>query len=213
MAWSASAATRLRLVTHLGLYAAVLALSLVCWVLVEAVTQTHYLPRGWASLAVVVLFMGSVQLISLGIIGEYIRLIFVEAKRRPTYIVGEYRSTRDRVRRCGAPHRWARHRGPPRDVIATWSEGIADDNMAEEILVELAALSTVTPGGGRGRPDAGTPRRWVSDRRRGCSTLGCGWGITLEALEGRNFRPSAWTSRARPWSGSIDRAGSWSRPT
>src|SRR5262249_31738577 len=41
----------------------------------------------WASTLVVVLFMGSVQLISLGIIGEYIRLIFLEAKRRPTYIV------------------------------------------------------------------------------------------------------------------------------
>jgi len=43
---------------------------------------------------VIVLFMGAVQLISLGIIGEYIRLIFVEAKRRPTYIVGQYRSRR-----------------------------------------------------------------------------------------------------------------------
>jgi polyisoprenyl-phosphate glycosyltransferase len=84
----------LRLVTYLGVCAAALALSLVCWVLIEAVTQIHYLPRGWASLAVIVLFMGAVQLICLGIIGEYIRLIFVEAKRRPTYIVGQYRSRR-----------------------------------------------------------------------------------------------------------------------
>lgn len=80
----------LRLVTYLGVCAAVLALSLVCWVLIEAVTQIHYLPRGWASLAVIVLFMGAVQLISLGIIGEYIRLIFLETKRRPTYIVRDY---------------------------------------------------------------------------------------------------------------------------
>ena len=50
-------------------------------------------PRGWASTIVVVLFMGSVQLISLGIIGEYIRLIFLEAKGGPTYIVGDYTAT------------------------------------------------------------------------------------------------------------------------
>ena len=104
----------LRLVTYLGVCAAALALSLVCWVLIEAVTQIHYLPRGWASLAVIVLFMGAVQLISLGIIGEYIRLIFVEAKRRPTYIVGQYRSRRAA---CDGPvcRRWARHRGAARD--------------------------------------------------------------------------------------------------
>jgi hypothetical protein len=35
--------------------------------------------------------MGSVQLVSLGIIGEYIRLIFLESKRRPAYIIDEYR--------------------------------------------------------------------------------------------------------------------------
>ena len=48
-------------------------------------------PRGWASTMIVVLFMGAVQLLSLGVIGEYIRLIFLEAKQRPTYIVSELR--------------------------------------------------------------------------------------------------------------------------
>ena len=40
---------------------------------------------------IVVLFMGALNLLSLGVIGEYIRLIFLETKQRPTYIVGELR--------------------------------------------------------------------------------------------------------------------------
>jgi dolichol-phosphate mannosyltransferase len=79
----------LRLVTQLGLASAALALALAVWVFVDAYVQ-HTAPRGWASTIVVVLFMGSVQLISLGIIGEYIRLIFLESKGRPSYIVGRY---------------------------------------------------------------------------------------------------------------------------
>jgi dolichol-phosphate mannosyltransferase len=80
----------LRLVTRLGIAASLLAMALVVWVLVESIARVHYLPRGWASILVVVLFMGSVQLISLGIIGEYIRLIFIESKRRPTYVIERY---------------------------------------------------------------------------------------------------------------------------
>ena len=41
-----------------------------------------------------ILFMGSIQMIELGVIGEYIRLIFLESKRRPMYIIGEYRPMR-----------------------------------------------------------------------------------------------------------------------
>jgi len=44
---------------------------------------------GYASLIVVVLFMGGMQLISLGIIGEYIARIYTESKKRPLYIIDE----------------------------------------------------------------------------------------------------------------------------
>jgi dolichol-phosphate mannosyltransferase len=80
----------LRLVTYLGMASAALAAVLTVWVFVDAF-QHQTAPRGWASTIVAVLFMGSVQLISLGIIGEYIRLIFVESKGRPSYIVDSYR--------------------------------------------------------------------------------------------------------------------------
>lgn len=47
------------------------------------------LTRGWASLFVAVLFMAGVQLVSLGILGEYLGRIYTEVKRRPLYVVQE----------------------------------------------------------------------------------------------------------------------------
>ena len=75
----------LRMATRIGLLAALMSLALLVWVVADAVGH-QTAPRGWASTLVVVLVLGSVQLICLGIVGEYIRLIFTETKRRPTYI-------------------------------------------------------------------------------------------------------------------------------
>jgi dolichol-phosphate mannosyltransferase len=46
-------------------------------------------PEGYITLLIIVLFLGSVQLLSLGIIGEYIAKIFEETKKRPRYITRE----------------------------------------------------------------------------------------------------------------------------
>ena len=78
----------LRLMTYLGLGTASLAVLLTVWVFLDAFHH-HTAPQGWASVIVTVLFMGSVQMIGMGIVGEYVRLIFLESKGRPFYIVDE----------------------------------------------------------------------------------------------------------------------------
>jgi dolichol-phosphate mannosyltransferase len=84
----------LRLVSYLGLLTICIAVALLVWV-VSSALYNRTVPQGWASTLVTVLFMGSIQLFSIGIIGEYIRLIFLEAKGRPTYIVCEPGDRRD----------------------------------------------------------------------------------------------------------------------
>ena len=83
----------LRVLTYVGLGTASLATLLTIWVFFDAFAH-HTAPRGWASVIVAVLFMGSIQMIGMGIIGEYLRLIFLESKGRPSYIVAEIRPGR-----------------------------------------------------------------------------------------------------------------------
>jgi dolichol-phosphate mannosyltransferase len=48
-----------------------------------------YTIQGWATIMVALLFMGSVQLLCLGIIGEYLGRVFNEVKPRPMYVIEE----------------------------------------------------------------------------------------------------------------------------
>jgi glycosyltransferase involved in cell wall biosynthesis len=82
----------LRLVTRIGFFGLASAIFLGIWVLSSFVYESlsgHRTPRGWASLACLVLFTSSLQLISLGIMGEYLARIFVEVKQRPTYLIAK----------------------------------------------------------------------------------------------------------------------------
>lgn len=54
--------------------------------------MTDHWVSGWTSLFVAILFMGGVQLISIGIVGEYVARIYKESKNRPLYIIKERRS-------------------------------------------------------------------------------------------------------------------------
>jgi polyisoprenyl-phosphate glycosyltransferase len=80
----------LRLAVWTGFFAiGVALLGIVYAVILRFFTDPSRWVRGWASIFVAVLFMGGVQLISLGIIGEYVGRIYGEVKRRPLYIVWE----------------------------------------------------------------------------------------------------------------------------
>jgi len=82
----------LRVWTYLGLMVAVAAIVYAGIVLLRTLLFGIDVP-GYASLMVVVLFLGAMQLISIGIIGEYVGRLFIEAKRRPLYLVdGVYSS-------------------------------------------------------------------------------------------------------------------------
>jgi dolichol-phosphate mannosyltransferase len=47
--------------------------------------------RGWASTLVVILLLGGVQLLMIGVVGEYLSRIYDEVKQRPMYIIGDVR--------------------------------------------------------------------------------------------------------------------------
>lgn len=76
----------LRVVTYVGVFTVLLAMLIAGWAVIDAITNQST-PRGWASMIVVVLFMGAIQLISLGVVGEYVRRIFLEVKGRPNSII------------------------------------------------------------------------------------------------------------------------------
>lgn len=75
----------IRIITFFGCFVALLSIVGIVW---SVITQiTGHSVAGWASLTCILCFLGGVQLISLGIIGEYIGKIYLETKARPKYII------------------------------------------------------------------------------------------------------------------------------
>ena len=77
----------LHIIMAFGMLVAILSFIGVIWAAVSALGGDTV--PGWASMTCIVCFVGGVQLISLGIIGEYVGKIYLEAKHRPRYIISE----------------------------------------------------------------------------------------------------------------------------
>ena len=79
----------LRISTYVGLLAAVVALVMAILVLYWRIFVPHSPLTGLATIIVAIFFLGAVQLVSIGILGEYIGRIYEEVKNRPLYTLGE----------------------------------------------------------------------------------------------------------------------------
>jgi len=77
----------LRLSTYLGFFISLIAFVYIIVIIFQTIFGSHL--SGYPSMMAVILFLGGVQLVSLGIIGEYIARIFNETKQRPLYLVEE----------------------------------------------------------------------------------------------------------------------------
>lgn len=77
----------IRFITLFGSLVAILSIIGIIWSVIVQITGNSV--AGWASLTCILCFLGGVQMISLGIIGEYVGKIYLETKGRPKYIITE----------------------------------------------------------------------------------------------------------------------------
>ena len=76
----------LRLATYLGLATAAVAFAYALWIIAKAMLWGDPV-AGWPTMMAVILFLGGVQLIALGLIGEYLGRLYDESKQRPLYLI------------------------------------------------------------------------------------------------------------------------------
>ena len=77
----------INLISGMGAFFSLVGLALALWAIIRAILG--HTVAGWASLLCVVCLLGGIQLISLGVIGQYIGKTYMETKRRPRYIISE----------------------------------------------------------------------------------------------------------------------------
>ena len=108
----------LRLASHIGLWLVAASVLLLIYIAIGFFTGSAI--QGWTSLMLVVVVLGAVQMFVLGMIGEYLGRLYIEAKRRPLYIVSEIAGRR----RQGAASAMSPQPGKPQP------EAIADQRDA-----------------------------------------------------------------------------------
>lgn len=79
----------LRLATQLGLFVMAAAFAIASWVIISTIVDPSGVDRGWPSLMAAVMLLGGIQLLCIGVLGEYIGRIYRESKGRPLYVVNE----------------------------------------------------------------------------------------------------------------------------
>ena len=107
---SGCGAAPLRLITTIGVLVSVGSFGVAAWALWLRLFTSDAVP-GWTSTVVPMYFLGGVQLLCIGIIGEYLAKIYLEVKRRPAYFV-ERRIGADTARTGDAPRARRDERGP-----------------------------------------------------------------------------------------------------
>lgn len=88
----------LKISTYLGVITAAGAFIYGAIIIIKTLIYGADLP-GYPSLMVVILFLGGIQLIGLGIVGEYLGRTFNETKNRPLYFIDEYLPSREASRK------------------------------------------------------------------------------------------------------------------
>jgi glycosyltransferase involved in cell wall biosynthesis len=83
---AAFSAAPLRLITALGLLLSVVALGYGAWVVIEHFLSGNGVP-GYATIVAGMMFLSGIQLLSLGVMAEYVACIYEEVKRRPSYLI------------------------------------------------------------------------------------------------------------------------------
>ena len=77
----------IHIVTALGLIFSLVGFAGVIWAIIMSMLEKTI--AGWASIVCIISLLGGIQLLSLGIIGEYVGKIYMETKKRPRYIISE----------------------------------------------------------------------------------------------------------------------------
>lgn len=88
----------IRIITGLGVFISFLSFIGVIWSVI--MYFMHHSVTGWASTTSIICFIGGVQLISLGVLGEYIGKIYLETKARPRYIISERTGEKGKSKDC-----------------------------------------------------------------------------------------------------------------